>query len=164
MDQGVWLSGSSLTCDKVAAFEGLCELLRVFVLPIPDWVSLRVKVLPEVGKGYCKGVLVGILPLELVHHKRAKNIKKRKIKSYLLSENEVGRKISCQNEVSDFTQQMPGGSALDSLLFLHTNLARVVAWLPTSGPNSLSCTIKLNILFTQPNASCSAVYIPQDQY
>lgn len=63
---------SSLTCNKVAALEGLFKLLWVFVLAIPDWVPLTVKVLPEVGDGYCQGVLVGILSLELVHDKCTK--------------------------------------------------------------------------------------------
>lgn len=61
----------SLTCDKVAALEGKCKLLRVFVLAIPNGVSLAVKVLPEVGKGYCQCVLIRIFSLELVHDKHA---------------------------------------------------------------------------------------------
>lgn len=65
----------TLTCDKVAALEGLFKLLWVFVLAIPDWVPLTVKVLPEVGNGYCQGVLVGILSLELVHDKCTKEKK-----------------------------------------------------------------------------------------
>lgn len=66
----MWLL-MNLTCDKVAAFEGKCKLFGVFVLAVPDGVSLTVKVLPEVGKGYCQGVLVGVLPLELIHDKCA---------------------------------------------------------------------------------------------
>lgn len=68
----------SLTCDEVAALEGLCKLLGVFVLAVPDWVALTVKVLPEVGNCYRQGVLVGILSLELVHDKCAKKEKGRK--------------------------------------------------------------------------------------
>lgn len=59
-----------LTWDKVAAFEDLCKLLWIFVLCIPDWVSLWVKVFPEMGNGYCQGVLIGVLSLEIVHDKR----------------------------------------------------------------------------------------------
>ena len=65
----------SHTCDKVAALEGKCKLLGVFVLAIPDGVSFTVKVLPEVGNGYCQGVLVGVFPLEFVHDKCAKTEK-----------------------------------------------------------------------------------------
>lgn len=50
----------------------MCELLWIFVLAVPDGEALMVKVLPEVGNGYGHGILVGILPLELIHDKRTR--------------------------------------------------------------------------------------------
>lgn len=63
--------GLCLTCNKVTAHEGTFKLLWEFVLAVPDGESLTVKVLPEEWKGYCQGVLIGILSLELVHDKCA---------------------------------------------------------------------------------------------
>lgn len=58
-----------LTCDEIAAHKGHGELICVFVLRVPDGVALTIKVLPEVGDGYCQGVLIGILSLKLVQDK-----------------------------------------------------------------------------------------------
>ena len=64
-----------LTCDEIAALERQCKLLGESVLAVPDGIPLFVEVIPEVGKGYCQCVLVGVLPLELIHNKWAKNRK-----------------------------------------------------------------------------------------
>lgn len=60
----------SLTCNQITTHEYFGQFIIVFIFAEPNWVVLRIEVLPEV-RDRLFNVFVGVFSFEVIHHKRA---------------------------------------------------------------------------------------------
>jgi hypothetical protein len=54
------------TCNKITAHEHFLQLISVFVLPEPDRIVLRVKLLPEVWNRFAL-LFIAVATFEVIH-------------------------------------------------------------------------------------------------